>query len=91
MSHVDTEEIVDFGFDIENIYKLVLHNDEVNTFHHIMVSLVEILRMSVTQAEQCALIAHCKGTCFVKESDNALLLEGLRIEFRKRNIHTSIE
>jgi ATP-dependent Clp protease adaptor protein ClpS len=48
------------------VYTLQLHNDEVNTFHHVMDSLVKICGHSREQAEQCALLTHYKGLCAVK-------------------------
>ena len=46
--------------------ELVLHNDDVNTFHHVIASLVEICRHDPIQAEQCAWIVHHNGKCSVK-------------------------
>ena len=46
--------------------ELVLHNDDVNTFHHVIDSLVEICRHDPIQAEQCAWIVHHNGKCSVK-------------------------
>jgi ATP-dependent Clp protease adaptor protein ClpS len=45
---------------------LILYNDEVNTFSHVITSLVEICGHDSVQAEQCALIVHSKGSCEVK-------------------------
>ncbi|HLN19967.1 MAG TPA: ATP-dependent Clp protease adaptor ClpS [Bacteroidales bacterium] len=45
---------------------LVLYNDEVNTFEHVIKSLVEICGHDPVQAEQCAMIVHLKGSCEVK-------------------------
>ena len=45
---------------------LVLYNDEVNTFDHVIKSLVEICGHDPVQAEQCAMIVHLKGSCEVK-------------------------
>ena len=45
---------------------LVLYNDEVNTFDHVIKSLVEVCGHDPVQAEQCALIVHFKGSCEVK-------------------------
>lgn len=45
---------------------LVLYNDEVNTFGHVIKSLVEICGHDPVQAEQCAMIVHFKGSCEVK-------------------------
>jgi ATP-dependent Clp protease adaptor protein ClpS len=45
---------------------LILYNDEVNTFDHVIKSLVEICGHDPVQAEQCAMIVHFKGSCEVK-------------------------
>ena len=45
---------------------LILYNDDVNTFEHVIKSLVEICGHDEVQAEQCALIVHFKGKCEVK-------------------------
>ena len=45
---------------------LILYNDDVNTFNHVIKSLVEICGHDSVQAEQCALIVHFKGSCTVK-------------------------
>lgn len=47
-------------------YILVLYNDEINTFDHVIKSLVEICGHDPVQAEQCAMIVHFKGSCEVK-------------------------
>jgi ATP-dependent Clp protease adaptor protein ClpS len=46
--------------------ELVLFNDEVNTFDHVIESLVEVCGHDPLQAEQCALAAHFNGKCAVK-------------------------
>ena len=45
---------------------LILYNDEVNTFEHVIKSLVDVCGHDAVQAEQCALIVHFKGSCEVK-------------------------
>ena len=45
---------------------LVLYNDEVNTFDHVIKSLVEVCGHDSVQAEQCAMIVHLKGSCEIK-------------------------
>ena len=44
----------------------MLHNDDVNTFEHVIVSLMEICDHDPLQAEQCAWLVHYKGRCSVK-------------------------
>jgi len=46
---------------------LILWNDDVNTFDHVIDCLVSICEHSTTQAEQCAYIVHYKGKCVVKQ------------------------
>ena len=45
---------------------LILYNDEINTFDHVITSLVEVCGHDSVQAEQCAMIVHFKGRCEVK-------------------------
>jgi ATP-dependent Clp protease adaptor protein ClpS len=45
---------------------LILYNDDINTFEHVIKSLVEVCDHDAVQAEQCALIVHFKGSCEVK-------------------------
>ena len=46
--------------------QLILFNDEVNTFEHVIDCLVSVCGHDAIQAEQCAVITHYKGKCSVK-------------------------
>ncbi|MFT3737929.1 MAG: ATP-dependent Clp protease adaptor ClpS [Breznakibacter sp.] len=46
---------------------LILHNDDVNTFDHVINTLKEVCRHNDEQAEQCAIITHYKGKCDIKK------------------------
>jgi len=46
--------------------KIVLFNDNHNSFDHVILSLIEICGHHTTQAEQCAIIVHNNGKCEVK-------------------------
>lgn len=48
---------------------IVLYNDDVNTFQHVIDCLVKYCGHQSMQAEQCALIVHHNGRCSVKEGD----------------------
>ena len=50
------------------LYKneLMLFNDDVNTFDHVIETLINVCDHSAEQAEQCALLVHYKGKCVVK-------------------------
>ena len=45
----------------EDAYKLVLHNDDVNTFDFVIDCLIEICKHTLEQAEQCTILIHYKG------------------------------
>lgn len=45
--------------------KLILINDNVNTFDHVIDSLIDVCEHTEEQAEQCTLIAHFKGKCAI--------------------------
>jgi ATP-dependent Clp protease adaptor protein ClpS len=47
--------------------KIVVWNDDVNTFDWVIESLIDVCAHSRIQAEQCALIIHCAGKYAVKE------------------------
>lgn len=50
-------------------YKLILHNDDQNTFDWVIKCLIEICDHSTEQASQCANIVHLKGKCIIKYGD----------------------
>jgi ATP-dependent Clp protease adaptor protein ClpS len=57
----------------EEKHYLILYNDEINTFDHVIKSLVEICGHDSVQAEQCALIVHLKGSCEIKSGIREVL------------------
>lgn len=59
--------------DTDEVYKLVLHNDDVHTFDYVIDSLIEICKHTLEQAEQCTLLVHFKGKCTVKTGSLDLL------------------
>jgi len=46
--------------------EIVLYNDDVNTFDHVIDTLIYACDHSPEQAEQCSIIVHYKGKCTVK-------------------------
>lgn len=54
--------------------KLVLYNDDINTFDHVIRCLMQYCQHEAEQAEQCAWIVHLKGRCTVKQGTYAELL-----------------
>jgi len=63
---VTVEEVID-------LRELVVFNDDVNTFVHVIKTLVRVCRHTPEQAEQCAWIIHHNGKCTVKSGSYATL------------------
>lgn len=55
--------------DIKDLSEIVLFNDDVNTFDHVIKTLIDVCEHSPQQAEQCSLIVHYKGKCTVKTGE----------------------
>jgi ATP-dependent Clp protease adaptor protein ClpS len=50
-------------------HEIVLHNDDVNTFDHVIEALISVCEHTLEQAEQCAMLVHYKGKCTVKSGE----------------------
>ena len=69
-------------------HEIILYNDDVNTFDHVIRCLIKICEHTYMQAEQCAYLVHFTGKCVVKTGSledlvprcTALLEEGLSAE-----------
>lgn len=49
--------------------EIVLYNDDVNSFDHVIDCLIATCEHSPLQAEQCSLIVHYNGKCTVKTGE----------------------
>jgi ATP-dependent Clp protease adaptor protein ClpS len=47
-------------------HEIILHNDDVNTFDHVIDALMDVCEHTLEQAEQCSVLVHYKGKCAVK-------------------------
>ena len=61
---VQEDVLVEEQIGINN--EIVLYNDDVNTFDHVIDTLIRVCNHSPEQAEQCAILVHYKGKCTVK-------------------------
>ena len=50
-------------------HEIILYNDDVNTFDHVINTLIFACDHEENQAHQCALLVHYKGKCSVKSGD----------------------
>ncbi len=53
----------------KNNNEIVLYNDDVNTFDHVIDMLIYACDHTPEQAEQCSILVHYKGKCTVKTGD----------------------
>lgn len=57
----------------DEINKLILWNDDVNTFDFVIESLITVCKHTAEQAQQCTILVHYKGKCTVKTGSMDLL------------------
>lgn len=63
----DSRNEVDVMTGHEEPCSLIVWNDEVNTFEHVIETLIQVCGHSQEQAEQCSYIIHFQGKYAVKE------------------------
>jgi ATP-dependent Clp protease adaptor protein ClpS len=51
------------------LHDLVVFNDDVNTFDHVIQTLIDVCDHTPEQAEQCTILVHYKGKCSVKSGE----------------------
>ena len=72
MAFPATRPQIDFDEDVllldeeQELRTLVVYNDDVNTFDHVIQTLIDVCGHEPEQAEQCTLLIHHKGQCTVK-------------------------
>lgn len=69
---------------------IILHNDDYNTFDHVIESLIEICGHHPEQAEQCAHITHYSGKCDVKKGPQPVL-EKMYRKLKMRGLSVTLE
>lgn len=74
------DEVVD-----TDVHNLIVFNDEVNTFDHVINTLIDVCAHTPEQAEQCTLLIHYKGKCSVKNGSWEELVP-MRNEICRRGI-----
>lgn len=78
------DEVID-----TDVYKLIVFNDDVNTFDHVIDTLIEVCAHTQEQAEQCTIIIHYKGKCAVKNGSWEELVP-MRNEICRRGISAEV-
>jgi ATP-dependent Clp protease adaptor protein ClpS len=78
------DEVVD-----TDVHNLVVFNDDVNTFEHVIETLIDVCGHTPEQAEQCTLLIHYKGKCSVKNGSWEELVP-MRNEICRRGISAEV-
>jgi len=63
---IENEPDVEILTQLGKKYEIILFNDDVNSFEHVIETLVIVCDHSFEQAEQCAYLVHFSGKCGVK-------------------------
>ncbi|MES2838215.1 MAG: ATP-dependent Clp protease adaptor ClpS [Bacteroidota bacterium] len=71
-------------------YGLIIYNDDVNTFDHVIETLIDVCGHDSVQAEQCTMLIHYKGKCDVKHG-SFKELSPMCEEILRRGISAKIE
>ena len=64
-----TQEINETKTVAQDVFKIVLYNDDHNTFGHVIECMVKYCKMDTIQGEQIAWLVHHVGKAIVKEGD----------------------
>ncbi len=67
LPYIEESEILLEELQDQEELDLVVFNDDVNTFEHVINILMKVCRHSHEQAEQCTIVIHYKGKCAVKK------------------------
>ena len=78
------DEVVDVA-----VHNLVVFNDDINTFEHVIETLIDVCQHTPEQAEQCTLLIHYKGKCSVKNGSWDELVP-MRNEVCRRGISAEV-
>jgi ATP-dependent Clp protease adaptor protein ClpS len=71
-------------------YKLILHNDDHNTFDWVITCLMKVCKHEQEQATQCAHIIHYNGKCDVKYGDLETI-SGMKDKLRGAGLSATME
>jgi ATP-dependent Clp protease adaptor protein ClpS len=74
IEEIDISELLSDSIELSNNRKLILYNDDVNSFDYVIYCLCCILNIDSVQAEQIANIVHNKGKCDIKSGSYEELL-----------------
>lgn len=62
-----TENAIDLDLELDREKTIVVYNDDINTFDHVIRCFMKYCGHTIEQAENCAIEIHTKGSSIVKE------------------------
>ena len=68
-TQTETQEEVGLLEELVDERNLIVFNDDINTFDHVIDTLVKVCKHTPIQAEQCTFIIHYNGKCTVKAGE----------------------
>ncbi len=86
----DHDQQIDLEDEVELQHKLILHNDNHNTFEWVIETLVDVCKHNPVQAEQCSLLIHNKGKYAVQHGPFETLKQ-MKDAITERGINATIE
>ena len=89
-SNTETEYEEDVLILTEETKKIILYNDEVNSFEFVIETLIDVCEHEPEQATQCTYIVHYKGKCDVKNGEYDKL-KPICSELLRRGLSAEIE
>jgi ATP-dependent Clp protease adaptor protein ClpS len=89
-SNTETEYEEDVLTLTEETKKIILYNDEVNSFEFVIETLIDVCEHEPEQATQCTYIVHYKGKCDVKNGEYDKL-KPICSELLRRGLSAEIE
>ena len=89
-SNTQTEYEEDVLTLTEETKKIILYNDEVNSFEFVIETLIDVCEHEPEQATQCTYIVHYKGKCDVKNGEYDKL-KPICSELLRRGLSAEIE
>jgi ATP-dependent Clp protease adaptor protein ClpS len=71
-------------------YRLDLHNDDYNSFDHVISCLMKVCNHEFEQANQCAHLVHFRGKCDVKYGDLETI-SGMKNKLQSSGLSVTME
>lgn len=90
MSQTQLLERTEQKTDVTPTWSLILHNDDVNSFEHVITTLMHVCHHDATQATQAAYLVHYTGRTEVKRGEYDVLKD-MKLKLQGADLTVSME